>query len=160
MIDATSRKSSSSKPRIVAAGVPMRTPEATIGGRSSNGTVLRFTVSRHSSSRSCAARPGPLGRAQVELDEVGVGAAGEDVEAAVDQARRERVGVRPDLALVVAERLGRRDPEARRLRGDRVHQRPALHAREDRAVERLRVLLGAEDEAGARPGERLVASSR
>ena len=57
MIDATSRKSSSSKPRIVAAGVPIRTPEATIGGRSSNGTVLRFTVSRHSSRRSCAARP-------------------------------------------------------------------------------------------------------
>ena len=57
MIAATSRKSSSSKPRIVAAGVPSRTPDATIGGRSSNGTVFRFAVSLHSSSRSCAASP-------------------------------------------------------------------------------------------------------
>src|SRR6266511_1163920 len=39
-----SRKSSSSIPRIVAAGVPMRTPLATVGGRASNGTVLRLTV--------------------------------------------------------------------------------------------------------------------
>ena len=31
MIRPTSRKSSSSKPRIVAAGVPIRTPEATVG---------------------------------------------------------------------------------------------------------------------------------
>ena len=59
-------------------------------------------------------------------------------------------------ALVLAERLRGRDPEARRLRGDHVAQRAALHAREDRAVERLRVLLPAEDEARARPGERLV----
>ena len=57
MIDATSRKSSVSNPRIVAAGVPRRTPEATIGGRSSKGTVLRFAVSLHPSSRSCAASP-------------------------------------------------------------------------------------------------------
>ena len=57
MIEATSRKSASSKPRIVAAGEPRRTPEATIGGRSSNGTVLRFAVSLHSSIRSCAASP-------------------------------------------------------------------------------------------------------
>ena len=81
MIDATSRKSSSSKPRIVAAGVPIRTPEATIGGRSSNGTVLRFTVSRHSSQAVLRREARPLRRAEVELDEVGVGAAGEDVEA-------------------------------------------------------------------------------
>ena len=35
-------------------------------------------------------------------------------------------------------------------------ERPALQAREDRAVDRGRVLLAAEDEAGARTGERLV----
>ena len=35
-------------------------------------------------------------------------------------------------------------------------QRPALHPGEDRAVEGLRVLLAAEHEPGARPGERLV----
>ena len=35
-------------------------------------------------------------------------------------------------------------------------ERAALHPGEDRAVERLRVLLAAEDEPGARAGERLV----
>ena len=57
MIRPVSRKSSSSKPRIVMAGVPMRTPEATVGGRSSNGTVLRLTVICTSCSRSSASFP-------------------------------------------------------------------------------------------------------
>jgi hypothetical protein len=57
MIRPTSAKSSSSKPRMVAAGVPMRTPEATVGGRSSNGTVFRFTVTATSWSRSSASLP-------------------------------------------------------------------------------------------------------
>ena len=52
--------------------------------------------------------------------------------------------------------LGRRDPEAGRLRRDRVLERPALQPREDRAVDRRGVLLAAEDEPGARAGERLV----
>src|SRR5436190_1308370 len=104
--------------------------------------------------------PVPLRVPQVDLEQVRVGAAGEDVEAAVHQPVGESVGVRPDLALVVAERLGRRDLEARRLRGDRVLERPALHPGEDGAVDRLRVLLLAEDEAGARPGERLVGGRR
>ena len=52
--------------------------------------------------------------------------------------------------------LGGGDPEAGRLRGDRVHERAALHAGEDGPVDRLGVLFAAEDEAGARAGERLV----
>ena len=156
MIDATSRKSSSSKPRIVAAGVPSRTPDATIGGRSSNGhrVAVRGQLALLEPLLRREARP--LGRAQVELHEVRVGAAGEHVVAAVDQARRERVGVRAHLTLVVAERVAHRDLEAGGLRGDRVHQRAALHAREVGAVDLRRVLLAAEHEAGARPGERLV----
>ena len=57
MIRPTSRKSSSSKPRIVIAGVPTRKPDATVGGRSSNGTVLRFTVIPTSARRSSASFP-------------------------------------------------------------------------------------------------------
>ena len=57
MMRPVSRKSSSSKPRIVIAGVPMRTPDATVGGRSSNGTVLRLTVICTSCRRSSAALP-------------------------------------------------------------------------------------------------------
>ena len=68
----------------------------------------------------------------------------------------ERVGVRAHLRLVGAERLRGGDLEAGRLRRDHVQERAALHPGEDRLVERLRVLLLAEDEAGARAGERLV----
>ena len=160
MIAATSRKSSSSKPRIVAAGVPSLTPDATIGGRSSNGTVFRFAVSLHSSSRSWAASPVHSVFAQVELHEMRVGAAGQHVVATLHQPVGERVGVRPDPALVLAERLRHRDREADGLRRDGVHQRTALHAGEVRAVELRRVLLAAEHEPGARPGERLVARRR
>ena len=42
---------------MVAAGVPMRTPEAIVGGRWSNGTVLRLTVIATSCSRSSASLP-------------------------------------------------------------------------------------------------------
>ena len=85
-----------------------------------------------------------------------VGAAGEDVEPALLERRGERVGVRADLALVLAERVGAGDPEAGRLGGDRVHERATLHPGEDRAVDRLRVLLLAQDEPGARSRQRLV----
>ena len=156
MIAPTSRKSSSSSPRIVIAGVPTRKPDATVGGRSSNGTVLRFTVIQTSARRSSASLPVHSRPAEVDEEEVRVRPAREDVEPALLQRLGERVGVRAHGPLVVAERLRGGDPEARRLRRDDVVQRPALHPGEDRAVERLRVLLAAEDEARARPGERLV----
>ena len=98
----------------------------------------------------------PLRRAEIELDEMGVGAAGEHLEAAVDQSGGEHVRVRANLLLVLAERVGCGDPEANGLRRDRVHQRPALHSGEECPVDRLRVLLGAEHEPGARARERLV----
>src|SRR5690606_17304842 len=44
MISATSVNSASPKPRVASAGVPMRRPDVTRGGRGSNGTALRFTV--------------------------------------------------------------------------------------------------------------------
>ena len=100
----------------------------------------------------------PLARAQVELQQMRVGPSGEHVEPARDQLVRERVGVGADLALVVAEGLAGRDVEAGRLRGDHVLERTALHAREDRAVDRLRVLLAAEHEA-RRAGRRASCAS-
>src|SRR5207248_8436352 len=78
------------------------------------------------------------------------------VEAALVERLREHVGVRADLPLVVAKRLARGDPETGRLGRDRVHERAALHAGEDRPIDRLGMLLAAEDEAGARPGQRLM----
>ena len=58
----------------------------------------------------------PLRRAQVELEQVDVGAAREQPLAAVHERRGERLGVGDDPALVLAERLGRRELEAHRLR--------------------------------------------
>src|SRR5215204_3228367 len=55
---------------------------------------------------------GPVRAAQVELEEVRVGASGEDVEPALHQRVRERVRIRAHLALVILERLGGCDPEA------------------------------------------------
>ena len=57
MISPTSRQSSSSKPRMVTAGVPIRIPDDCIGGRSSNGIVFRLTVTLTSCSRSSASLP-------------------------------------------------------------------------------------------------------
>ena len=134
----------------------MRTPEAIVGGRSSNGTVFRLTVIPTSCSRSSASLPRPLRASQVELEEMRVGAPGEHVETARDQLLGDRVGVGAHLPLVLAERLRRGDLEARRLGRDHVLERAALQPGEDRSIDRLRVLLAAEHEARARAGERLV----
>ena len=152
----TSRKSSSSNPRIVAAWLPTRTPDAIVGGRSSNGTVLRFVVTPTACSRSSASLPDhsvsrrSSWRRCVSVPPV------TQVDAAAEERLAEHVGVRADLALVVAEAVRPGDQEAGRLRGDHVLERPALEAGEDRAVDRLRVLLAAEDEPRARPGQGLV----
>ena len=156
MIRPTSRKSSSSKPRIVAAGVPIRTPEATVGGRSSNGTVLRFVVSLTAWSRSSASLPVHSVRRRsswsrcVSVPPVRTSRPPSMISAASASA----FGAHPRL--VLAERLGRGDLEAGRLGGDRVLQRASLQPREDGTVDRRGVLLAAEDEAGPRAGERLV----
>ena len=94
--------------------------------------------------------------AQVELDEVRVGAARQQLAALLGDALGERRRVGLDRALVVAVGLGHRDREADGLGGRDVAERAALQAREDRAVDLLRELLAAEDEARARAGERLV----
>ena len=49
--------SSSTIPRVVSAGVPIRRPDACIGGRWSNGIALRLTVMPTSARRSSASLP-------------------------------------------------------------------------------------------------------
>ena len=153
----TSRKSSSSKPRIVAAGVPIRIPEATVGGRSSKGTVFRLTVSFTSASRSSASLPRPLGRAQVDLQQVRVGAAGEHVEPALLQRSRERVGVRAHLA--PGTRGTPRSPRSRKQVAFAAivctSGPPCIPGKTARSTA-CACSSRAEDEAGARAGERLV----
>ena len=102
----------------------------------------------------------PLGPAKVDEQEMRVGPAGEHVEPATLQRGREHVGIRPHCALVVAERLGGGDLEARRFGSDHMVERPALHAGEHRAIDRLSVLLATQDEPRTRAGEGLVRGRR
>src|SRR5215212_7652953 len=57
MTSATSANCSSPKPRVASAGVPIRSPDVTIGGRGSNGTAFRLTVMPTSCRRSSACLP-------------------------------------------------------------------------------------------------------
>ena len=76
-----------------------------------------------------------------------VGAAGEHVEAAPMQAVRERVGVRADLPLVVAERLGAAILKHAAFAAIVCISGPPCMPGEVGAVELLRVLLAAEHES-------------
>ncbi len=74
---------------------------------------------------------------QVDQHQVGVGAAGDDREAAFDQGLGERLGVGDHLLRVALEVGRQRLAEGDRLGGDDVLERPALRAGEDRLVDRL-----------------------
>jgi hypothetical protein len=109
MIRAISRMSSSTMPRVVRAGVPIRNPDGFIGSRSSNGMALRFTVIPTSSNRSSAILPS----SPVEVrstKQVHVGAAGEDVDASRHKLLGESLGVGYRLPLAGAEALGLGEP--------------------------------------------------
>ena len=86
-----------------------------------------------------------------------VGAAGAEAVAALDELGRERAGVRHHLLAVVGEFRPQRLAEGHGLGGDDVHQRAALAARENLAIELGGDLLVVrEDQAAARAAERLV----
>ena len=74
-------------PRVVTAGVPMRMPLATIGGRGSNGMVFLFTVMSTALERLLGVLAGEAGRVQVDQEEVVVGAARDDAMAALLERR-------------------------------------------------------------------------
>ena len=80
----------------------------------------------------------------------------QESEAAAQERIRQRLGVDHDLPLVVAEGGGRGLVQRDRLGGDHVHQGTALVAREDRTVDRLRILLAEQDHAAPRAAQRLV----
>ncbi len=72
------------------------------------------------------------------------------------QGGGEGLGIFDDLLLVGLELRLQRLLEGHRLGGDDMHQRPALDAGEDVAVERLGKLFAAEDHAAARAAQGLV----
>ena len=153
--------SSSTRPRVVSAGVPIRSPDGFIGGRSSNGIALRLTVIPTCSSRSSAVLPSsPVGPRSTSTRCTSVPPVSTSTPFAISAVgERPRVGDR--LALAGAEGLGLGDPERHGLGGDDVHQRAALLAGEDRAVDLLRELLVVgQDHPAARAAERLVDRGR
>ena len=103
---------------------------------------------------------GEPAREDVDEHQVIVGAAADQAEAGGRQVGRQPSGVGDDLPLIVGERRLQRFLEADRFGRDDVHQRAALDAREDGAIEILGVLLPAEDHPAARSAQRLVRRRR
>ena len=149
--------SSSTRPRVVSAGVPMRSPDGFIGGRSSKGIALRLTVIPTSSRRSSAVLPSrPVGR-EVDENQMDVGAAGEHVDPARDQLVGEglRVGDRLALALPGTGRSAA-IPRATALAAMMCISGPPCWPGKTARLIVGRELLLAEDHPAARPAERLV----
>ena len=95
--------------------------------------------------------------AKIRQHQVVVRAAGDKVKPAVEQRRSQRLRVFDDVFGVDLERRLRRLAQADGLACDHVHQRPALRAGEDGAVELLcELLVAREDHAAARAAQRLV----
>ena len=100
---------------------------------------------------------GEAERAEVDQREMRVGAAGDQVGAALLEAVGERLGVLDHRLGIGLEARLERLAERHRLGGDDVHQRAALEAREDRRVDLLgdRLVIG-QHHAAARAAQRLV----
>ena len=121
-LDDDARRPRGSRPRRSRASSPpacrRERPDAMVGGRSSNGTVLRFTVSPTACEPLLGVLARPLRGAQVELEEVRVRPAGEDVDAARDSVSASASAFVAHLLLVRAERrrsrrCGSRSPSPR-----------------------------------------------
>ena len=106
--------------------------------------------------RGLGVAPGQVLRAQVDQEEMAVGAPGDDAKAALVHDFRHHARVVEHLLLVVLEFARLRFLEAHRLRRDHVHQRTALQTREDRRVDHFLVLRVREDQPAARTAQRLV----
>ncbi len=97
---------------------------------------------------------------EVHQDQMGVGAAGDEVEAPLQELRRQHLGVEYDLVTVLAKGGGRRLGQGHAYGGGSVVVRPALQGREYSAVDALREVRPAEDHSAARPSQRLVGGRR
>ena len=172
MIWPTSAKSSRCRPRVASAGVPMRRPEASIGGRGSKGTALRLTVIPISCSRSSACLPLSSGCRPrrstsarcTSVPPVSTSMPWPDCSPSAADRVHERLGdrlrARHRAALALGEQLRFGDLQRDRLGGDHVLERPALLAGEDGGVDLFGELLLAEDDPRARAAERLVGRRR
>ena len=101
-----------------------------------------------------------LERTKVDKHHVAFSVAGNDAQAALDELFGHGSGVLHHLLAVDLEGRVKGFAEGHGLGGDDVHERTALHAREDGGVDLLLKVGTAEDEAAARTAERLVRGRR
>ena len=120
------RHSGSLKPRVVAAGEPIRIPLVTNGGCGSLGTAFLLTVMWARPKAASSALPVSPLLDQVHEEQVVVGAAGDDLDAAIEEYPAHGPGVLDDLFGVGLELRLHGLPEGHRLAGDDVHERAAL----------------------------------
>ena len=160
-IDPISTKSACWSPRVASAGVPIRRPEVTIGGRGSNGIALRLTVMPISWRRSSACWPSRSdSRRSTRIRWTSVPPVSTlTPPPAPTQRLGEDLGAVDRALLALAEGLGGGDLQGHRLAGDDVLERAALLAGEDGRVDLLGVLLAAEDHARRAGRRRSCASS-
>ena len=120
------------------AGVPRRMPEVTIGFSVSFGMPFLLQVMSARSEHVLGLLAGEALRAQVDQHHVVFGAAGDDARPRAFSTSPSACAFCDDLVAVGLELGLQRLAERHRLAGDHVHQRAALQAGEDGAVDLLR----------------------
>ena len=125
-------------------------PLVTNGDCGSSGTVFLFTVMPACAERLLRRLAGEVLGTEVHQHEVGIGAAGHDGVAELDQRVGQGLRVLHDPAGVGLEVGGERLTEGDRLGRDHVLERAALGAGKHRLVDGLGVLGGGEDQTGPR----------
>ena len=154
---ASSSHSSSVKPRVVIAGLPRRMPEVTNGFSGSLGIAFLLTVMCARRQRRLGVLAGDLLGAQVDQEHVAVGAAGHDAQAAfLQHASTARAHCRAPAAGSAGSRLPSASPNATALAAMTCISGPPCKPGKHRGVDGLLVLGVAEDDAAARPAQRLV----
>ena len=104
--------------------------------------------------------PRDIAAGEVHQQEMRLGTARDEPEAAGEQRGGERLRVPQDLLLIGTPFRRERLAEGDGLARNHVHQRPALDAGHDGLVERLRVRGSAHHHAAARTAQRLVRGGR
>ena len=152
----TSFISGSSIPSVAGPGVPTRIPEGSSGGCGSNGIPFLLIAMPISSQNGLGLLAADPERPQVAQRQVRVRPARDDPDALrrPDPARALETCGRPERR--TRRRRIHRFLQADGLRGDHVLERPALHHREDRLVDRLGVLLAGQDDRAPRAAQGLV----
>src|SRR5204863_5367564 len=99
-------------------------------------------------------------RAKIDEHQMIIGAAGDDAVTMFGQAGSKRFGIQDNLPLIFAELRLERFMKANGFRCDHVHERAALHARENGRIDLLGEFLFAHDDTATRPTQTLMRGGR